>query len=905
MSRASIGLSLLALVVAACVAPSPQAPLTVPLPAENPHSPPVDRPAGSRAPFVGPHGEVAGLMGHRVQIVSPSGDEETVEPSELHPPSGVRALRGIEPTALLFLDDGALLVGMADGTVTALTTPPESRRRRWSLGFRGAIRGLVSLGDGLVAVSTQRGDLALLTAEGRLRWERHLTAEHLSRAVITPDRTLLVASERGVFALSLDGQLLFSHASSRLRPPCAERDPDCTQGAPALSFDGSEVVAGSGLRFRLDADHPAVPSLEPIFPLTFHKERDENITSLVAGLPREVLALVCTRTLDEFSEVLRQGCAVLRVSGSRTTRVAVPAKAARSEIFLEGTKPAQAPFVVDALVPGPGPDPWILARRLCWEKIGCESGSCGTPVSAGQILELRGSKIQERRDLFEAFAGHAIVKPTAAAPVGPTGLVCFADTCAAGEGSSVRLLPVPDGEMVVSVGRVEGREWVVGKGGGVFRRQGDSLVPVPSYKGIRAVAGAGERDVWADFNQPYFALHFDGAAWTEVPVPAASLDGLVARAPDDVWSGSVHWDGKRWSRIFGAPRAAGMVVRARDDVWTGGDGLWHGTAPGPVPVRLPPAPPDEGAIPAPPALPLGAPETGYTVERTSFPVAGAEPLKAARSVSASPDGVLWVQSWDRLLEVDETGKATKLRRGKDAFGRWAHPEAKGRGVTLLERGELQRLDGDRSIRDDVQLDSHVALSVHGDGNGVAWVVGSSADFSAQALVRAAAGPFQPVLGLPSAAWIDVAAAPDGGAWFAGALNAGPEGEGILFHARGRLGSLATARFRAPASLLAVAAFGPDEAWAVGAAGAVIHVTGGAVTRYTLPSGEWLRAVAGTSPADVWIGGDGGTLLHYDGRAFHPVAHPLGGHAALTGVASARGSLWAVGPSGILRITKRP
>jgi len=95
----------------------------------------------------------------------------------------------------------------------------------------------------------------------------------------------------------------------------------------------------------------------------------------------------------------------------------------------------------------------------------------------------------------------------------------------------------------------------------------------------------------------------------------------------------------------------------------------------------------------------------------------------------------------------------------------------------------------------------------------------------------------------------------------------------------------------------VTAFGPDEAWAVGAAGTVIHLARGAVTRYTLASRAWLRAVAGSGPDDVWIGGDGGTLLHYDGRDFHAVSHPLGARAALTGIAVSRGALWAVGPSG--------
>jgi hypothetical protein len=58
------------------------------------------------------------------------------------------------------------------------------------------------------------------------------------------------------------------------------------------------------------------------------------------------------------------------------------------------------------------------------------------------------------------------------------------------------------------------------------------------------------------------------------------------------------------------------------------------------------------------------------------------------------------------------------------------------------------------------------------------------------------------------------------------------------------------------------------------------------------------------PDDVWIGGDGGTLLHGDGAAFHPVSHPLGPGAAISAIAFAQGAVWAVGPSGILRVARR-
>ena len=906
MGRSSLRSSWLLLVptLAACAAPAPP-PLTATLAPAPAAPPPAEKTAAPRAPFLGPHGEMAGLARLRVHVLWPSGDEQTIEPGALHPPSGQRNLTGIAPTEILFLDDGTLLVGVTDGTVTALEARPEGWTRRWSLGFRGAIRGLVPAGDGLAVVTTENGVMALLGADGRLRWEHQITGERLGRPILTPGRAVLAASPRGVFALSLAGEPLFSHASPLLHPVC----PDftvCPERAPALvlSLSGDEVVTGGGLRFRLAGPHVPVPSLEPTFPLTFRREHGGAITSLVASGPAELLALECGGRYSDFSEELRHLCQLVRVPAARPKAFGVPENAERSEVFLEGTKPARAPMVIDALVPGPGAGdkPWILARRLCWERIGCESGSCGTPIAAGQILEVHGRKVEESRDLFEVFAAQPIVAPALAAPVGPTSLVCFSDACATLDGPAPKVLSVP--EVVASVGRVGDREWVVGRGGGVFRREGDTLVavPGPGHQGITGVAGAGEKDAWADFHQPHFALHFDGVAWTEVAVPTDALDVLVARASDDVWSGSVHWDGQRWSRVFGAPRVTGLVARGREDVWAGGgSGLWHGTAPGPVPVRLATPRREEGAIVAPPRLTLGAPETGYAVERVTFPVGRGAPMTEARSVSASADGVLWLQSWDRVVEVDDHGKATTLRPGRDVFGRWAFPEGKGRGY-VIGADELLRRDGRKERREDVQLDSHVAVSIQG----AAWVVGSSGELSAQALVRpAGGGAFQPVLGLPSAAWSEVAAAPDGGAWFVGGLTAGPAGEGILVHARGRLGSEATERFDAPAALLAVAAFGADEAWAVGAAGAVVHVKGGSVVRATLPSGAWLRAVGGSGPGDVWMGGEDGTLLHYDGREVHAVENPLGGHAAITGIAAARGAVWAVGPSGILRVSRKP
>jgi hypothetical protein len=414
--------------------------------------------------------------------------------------------------------------------------------------------------------------------------------------------------------------------------------------------------------------------------------------------------------------------------------------------------------------------------------------------------------------------------------------------------------------------------------------------------------------VWAQLDRDHQALHQGGDGFREVALPVRSPGGFFARAADDVWAGngSARWDGKRWARVYGAPAAQRVLALAPDDVWLAGEGLWHGTAPGPSPVRLP-APKAEQALPAPIPLSLGAAEAGWIAERRSFPLRGEEPLATARSVSAAADGTLWIQDWDRLVEVAPGGGAATLRRGtREAFARRAHPQARGHGL-LVAGDEVHRFDGGKATVEVAKIPAHQPAAVDVQPGGAAWVVGNAAveERSPHALVRSGSGEaFRPVLGLPSATWCDVASTHEGGAWLAGGLSAGPSGEGILFHAAGRWGAEATSRYRARATLLAVAAVGPTEAWAVGAAGTVIHVRGEVVTRYALPSGEWLRAVLVTGPEEVWIGGDGGTLLYVLGGAFQPVAHPLGPNAAVTGLAESGGAVWAVGPSGILRISER-
>jgi hypothetical protein len=856
----------------------------------------------------------ARIVGRRVAVVSATGEKRLVEPEEIHLPPGERGFLGIAPTALLWLDDGTLIAGAGDGAVTALDG---EGKRRSSLGFRGAITGLASAGEGAFVVTTASGMMALVTGDGRLRWERAVTAEPLGPAAVTRNGTILAASARGVFALSAAGEPVFSHGVR-----------GALETAPPVAVEGDEIVVGA-VRFRMDAPHPAIPSREPIFSLGFERVATGRFSAVIALGPNEIVALgdyPRTEYNDWPSKPTQQ---LVRVVDGKITRTILPHQTAGKEPFQTARLPKyyqqsymsvpsqKDPLVSDAMIVGPEGNPWILGRRLSASLTGGESGYTGRWVGAGVILEPDSKGAHERRDLHEALDAHPSVGDEgmiAAAPHGRASLLCFGAedaACALYDGSSKKPALLAPPAPVLSVARIGDDDWLVTKSGAIHRRKGRDFVEVPGPEidapPLTAIAGTSERDLWAAPKEGWAVAHFDGSAWREVPVPRSPAGGLFVRAVDDVWAmhGRARWDGQRWSLVYGAPDAKAVLARTHDDVWLAGEGLWHATTPGPAPVRLAAPPPDPGVAPAAVPAPMGPPDKGFSVSRMSFSLAREAPLAAARRVIAR-EGVMWFADWDRLVETSSSGDATTLRRGTFGFARAMLPEGAGRGL-VLERSAVQRFTSPKTTEVLGALDQRDLVALDAGARGTLWAVGDS-DVESRwpsALVRdGASGRFQPVVGLPAAAWIDVAAAPDGGAWFAGGLSPGPTGEGILFHARGPSGRDGTARYRAPASLLAVAA-SSDEAWAVGAAGVVVRVRGASITRWTLPSGEWLRAVAIAGPREVWIGGDGGTLLRFDGEVFHPVPHPLGANASVTSIALPGGGLvWAVGPSGIVRIARR-
>ncbi len=85
----------------------------------------------------------------------------------------------------------------------------------------------------------------------------------------------------------------------------------------------------------------------------------------------------------------------------------------------------------------------------------------------------------------------------------------------------------------------------------------------------------------------------------------------------------------------------------------------------------------------------------------------------------------------------------------------------------------------------------------------------------------------------------------------------------------------------------------SEAWAVGALGTIRHYTGDPLywdVVSDVPTTEHLNAVWGSSASDVWAVGDAGVVLHYDGKAWSRVK--------VAGLGARRPDLstvWAAGP----------
>ena len=124
-----------------------------------------------------------------------------------------------------------------------------------------------------------------------------------------------------------------------------------------------------------------------------------------------------------------------------------------------------------------------------------------------------------------------------------------------------------------------------GGGGGPWRSY-----PSDSPFGLNAVWAFAPDDVWAGGQN---MLHFDGSAFTPVPMPQAGfVTDFLGFAPNDLYavagSSLLHWDGAAWSAVdFGGTiDPSGLTAvwgTSADNLWLGDDSngrvhRWNGSA---------------------------------------------------------------------------------------------------------------------------------------------------------------------------------------------------------------------------------------------------------------------------------------------------------------------------------------
>lgn len=820
--------------------------------------------------------------------------------------------------SIAFLPDGVLVTGGGDGALLGLD---HDNRPRFQLGVRETVTSLVPLPGGELVV-TSGGTLTRLGAGGRVRWEARVSAERLAAPVVLADGTLLVAGDDGALhAVSADGALLWHEPLSR--GPIDK--PVVKDGQPRLEGPNREQP------ISLTAPHPAEPVVEPTGAYRAQRVLLDGaivgeVQSIVALAPDDVWILAGRPRHEPRAANPR----LLRWDGRALAVVPPPKIALRRERFDAAAPPAVGELGLRALARGPGGALVVVATRDDWSK-SAENLTDAPAARALVLLERDGSGFRERRDLFATFAkmpsGWGSTHGDLRLTTGPRGqlVLCAGGTCAHVGDGAPRLEDVSNGGPLTPAFLGDtlwyGTAERILRGAAIAHEK----TPTADLPPVVALAGSGPEDLWAlahDTSYPSVLIRFDGRTWVDSRAPLPKLDTLLAQGPGDVWaqgpSGVLHLAGQQWTRL---PAIAGqrysseadawpLALAGRDDVWVGRpDGLWHVTRdPGAGP-DLPgsPAPVPEASAGRSPAVAAAPSDGRYRLTRVTIPVAGEEPLRWALGVAAAPDGTAWLWDDHRVIELDGS-TARRLFRAPPHQPLSAHhavaPAGRGEGFFLA--AGLHRVSAGRASREAPPFPDPSAL---GQGpSGLLWAVtdDDDDDGAPRALVRAG-GSTRLVRGLLPAAYAGVAVRAADDVWLAGGLMATasathrwPAGEGLLVHFDGR----AFTRRRAPdGALLAVAAAGPSEAWAVGVGGSLIHARAEGTEAVHVEPAVLLRGVAAAA-GQVFAVGDEGTVLHHDGQALRRVDAPEAGRdgAFTCVVAPGTQAGWVVGPAGIYRLS---
>jgi len=410
-----------------------------------------------------------------------------------------------------------------------------------------------------------------------------------------------------------------------------------------------------------------------------------------------------------------------------------------------------------------------------------------------------------------------------------------------------------------------GALWVIGGQDFLREQDGKWVSTCPPWSDVVTAAdGRHGDDVWvAGTNR---MAHWDGASWTVTPSPLVgaihSIFGDAREAFADVDTRSfpadhlLRWDGASWNDTGGLGVLLWADGAGRAWAWSNGKLLeWNGTSWPAVALPAGVAPWAAWAAAGGDLFVLGQGPNGPTVQRRhdgQFADLHLDaPPQSGGWIRGSSESDIWVGLAPTGVHAPESTRhwnGTSWQVVSD-FVR-PLPLALSGGEALYYSGRLQRLDG--APASPPLSTPPVSLQTASAAQGEVWM-----------------GGFAGLLRLAGHSWVKVA--------------------------------------DAPGTIISLAVAGPDDVWAEGGDGAVIHWNGTSVVQLpapgTLSDGWSLRGVTTAGPGQLWSVGSqfvepGGfegnwTAWHWDGT-WTRIATP-----AMTFVASIGsgpdGQLWVVDP----------
>ncbi|MFO0554288.1 MAG: hypothetical protein U0271_38260 [Polyangiaceae bacterium] len=438
-------------------------------------------------------------------------------------------------------------------------------------------------------------------------------------------------------------------------------------------------------------------------------------------------------------------------------------------------------------------------------------------------------------------------------------------------------------------------------------------------------------------------IHAHGSDRTRIVTPYRSSMSILPRSESDIWitdaGGLAHYDGTKWTRSeetlgqVGAPsyedwRVAGAI--GASEVWAYGPrGLFRvkkrsGPSLDVDGVSMPDPPPTTSALQA-----VGELDPSFKLEPVTVQLGSDRPLRTALDVAQGQNGVLWLHEGSRVVEVDGANTRVLVDKSKlEPFSCVSAPQPDCMVCVSCSGDQAiasscpnclaPRSAGTGAFVDDYlrvvaagtqapgRYEAYRPGAVSVDESGAVWTIMNG---DAPRILVTTASSWSFLRGLAPAGYLDIAARGQDDVWVAGGLAFFIDddwvvgGEGTLAHFDGH----SFRYFRGPeGALTAVTSAGPNEAWAVGARGGIVHVQGDQAVATRLSTDSTLRAASARGASDVWIGGEDRTLLHWDGKSLRPID---------TSAATQRSSFlaivpptdqqpgWVVGPTGIWRITR--